>query len=202
MTIAEIQSMIAKGETRTLELKKSTGDLKDGMHSACAFLNTDGGWLVFGVTPNSLKIIGQQVNDSTRQEIANALAGLEPVVNVMVEYVDVPDAKNDEQVIVMHFDGYVWGDVPYTYHGCPYHKVESTTMMMPREMFEDRLSAAHPHKFAWERRVADGKTVDDLDEKRIKGAIRLGVENGRMPATALTETLEDVLEKATQFISV
>ena len=100
MTIAEIQSMIAKGETRTLELKKSTGDLKDGMHSACAFLNTDGGWLIFGVTPNSLKIIGQQVNDSTRQEIANALAGLEPVVNVMVEYVDVPDAKNDEQAKV------------------------------------------------------------------------------------------------------
>ena len=202
MTIDEIKKLIAKGETRTLELKKSTGELKDGMHSACAFMNTDGGWLIFGITPNSLKIIGQQVNDSTRQEIANALTGLEPAVDVMVEYVDVLDAKNNEQVIVMHFDGYVWGDVPYTYHGCPYHKVESTTMMMPREMFEDRLSAAHPHKFAWERRVADGKTIDDLDEKRIKGAIRLGVENGRMPATALAETLEDVLEKATQFISV
>lgn len=124
MTLDEIKKLIAQGETRTLELKKSTGELKDGMHSACAFLNTDGGWLLFGIAPKSLKIVGQQVSDSTRQEIANALMGLEPAIDVMVEYVDVPEAKNGEQVIAMHFDGYVWGDVPYTYHGCPYHKVE------------------------------------------------------------------------------
>ena len=48
MTIDEIEKLIAQGETRTLELKKSTGELKDGMHSACAFMNTDGGWLIFG----------------------------------------------------------------------------------------------------------------------------------------------------------
>ncbi|MBL6432709.1 MAG: putative DNA binding domain-containing protein [Muribaculaceae bacterium] len=32
--------------------------MKDGMHSACAFLNTEGGWLIFGVAPRSLKING------------------------------------------------------------------------------------------------------------------------------------------------
>ena len=59
MTLDEIKKLIAQGETRTLELKKSTGELKDGMHSACAFLNTDGGWLLFGIAPKSLKIVGQ-----------------------------------------------------------------------------------------------------------------------------------------------
>jgi ATP-dependent DNA helicase RecG len=59
MTINDIQKLIANDEHRSLELKKSTGELKDGMHAACAFLNTDGGWLIFGVTPSSLKIIGQ-----------------------------------------------------------------------------------------------------------------------------------------------
>ena len=39
--------MISNGESRTLELKKTTGELKDAMHTACAFLNTEGGWLVF-----------------------------------------------------------------------------------------------------------------------------------------------------------
>ena len=34
-------------------MKKTTGELKDAMHSACAFLNTDGGWLIFGVTPKN-----------------------------------------------------------------------------------------------------------------------------------------------------
>ncbi|MDY5209779.1 MAG: hypothetical protein SPH56_06185 [Prevotella sp.] len=35
--------MIVADESRTLELKKTTGELKDGMHTACAFLNTEGG---------------------------------------------------------------------------------------------------------------------------------------------------------------
>lgn len=46
MTIDEIKKLTASDESRTLELKKTTGELKDGMHSACAFLNTEGGWLI------------------------------------------------------------------------------------------------------------------------------------------------------------
>lgn len=58
MTINDIKRLISKDETRTLELKKSTGELNKGMETACAFLNSDGGWLIFGVSP-SLKIDGQ-----------------------------------------------------------------------------------------------------------------------------------------------
>ena len=47
MEIKDIKKLIASDESRTLELKKTTGELKDGMHSACAFLNTEGGWLIF-----------------------------------------------------------------------------------------------------------------------------------------------------------
>lgn len=58
MTIDSIKALIALDESRTLELKKTTGELKDGMHAACAFLNTDGGWLIFGIAPNSHKMVG------------------------------------------------------------------------------------------------------------------------------------------------
>ena len=110
MTIDDIKKLISSDESRTLELKKTTGELKDGMHSACAFLNTEGGWLFFGVAPSSLKIIGQEVTDKTQQEIAQALAGLEPAVDVRVAYVDVPEYPGNK-VIGMHFDGWVWGDL-------------------------------------------------------------------------------------------
>ena len=63
MTIEDIRALIEADESRTLELKKTTGELKDGMHTACASLNTEGGWLIFGVAPKSLKTIGQQVTD-------------------------------------------------------------------------------------------------------------------------------------------
>ena len=90
MTIDSIKTLIDSGESRTLELKKSTGEFKDGMHTACAFLNSDGGWLIFGVTPKSLKIVGQEVTDNTLREIAQALSGIEPAVDFNVEYIDVP----------------------------------------------------------------------------------------------------------------
>ena len=45
MTIEDVKAIIQGDETRTLEKKKTTGELKDGMRSACAFLNAAGGWL-------------------------------------------------------------------------------------------------------------------------------------------------------------
>ena len=194
MTIDDIKALIASDESRTLELKKSTGELKDGMHAACAFLNTEGGWLIFGVTPKSLKIIGQEITDNTRQEIAQALAGLDPVSDVEVEYIDIPDRPGNT-LIAMHFDGWVWGKRPHTFRGCPYYKVESTTKVMPHDMYDERIRAHQPQAFSWEQQLANGVTLADLNEKHIRGCIRLGVEGGRIPASAITAPLEETLAK-------
>lgn len=194
MTIEDIIKLVSDDETREVELKKTTGELKDAMHSACAFLNTDGGWLIFGVTPVSLKIVGQEVTENTRRELAQALAGLEPAVDVRVEYVDVPD-RQGLQVIALYFDTWVWGKEPFTYHGRPYYRVESVTKVMPRDTYDERLRASKPHKFAWERQPAEGLKLEDLNQERIRGAVRLGVEMGRMSEMAFTEPLEIVLEK-------
>ncbi len=194
MTIDDIRTLIAADESRTLELKKTTGELKDGMHSACAFLNTDGGWLIFGVAPNSLKIIGQEVADKTQQEIALALAGLEPAVDVRVVYVDVPEYPGNK-IIAMHFDGWVWGERPHTFHGCPYYKVESTTKVMPQDMYDERIRAHQPQLYAWERLTADGATLADLNENLIRNGIRRGIDGGRIPESALYEPTGDILAK-------
>ena len=195
LTYPELLQLISSDETRTLELKKTTGELKDGMHSACAFLNTDGGWLIFGVAPTSLKVLGQQVTDNTRREIAQALSGLEPALDVPVEYIDVPEAKNGEQVIAMHFDGWTWGNKPYSYHGCQYYRVESTTKQMPLDMFEERLRAARPDYYAWESQPSRFAGVDSIDEKLLRGVVRLGVERGRLPESVMTESVSDILRK-------
>lgn len=49
LTIEELKKLIQSDEHRQLELKKTTGELKDGMHTACAFLNTEGGWLFVSI---------------------------------------------------------------------------------------------------------------------------------------------------------
>ena len=194
MTFDEIKTLIASDESRTLELKKSTGELKDGMHAACAFLNTEGGWLIFGVAPKSLKIIGQEVSDTTQREIAQAIAGLEPAVDIRPEYIDIPDYPG-HKVIAMHFDGWVWGERPHTFHGCPYMKIESTTKVMPHEIYDERIRAYQPKSFSWEMQRAEGVRLADLNHKHIMGCIRLGVEGGRIPASALSTSIEETLTK-------
>ena len=194
MTIEEIRRIIEGDETRTLELKKSTGELKEGMHSACAFLNTDGGWLIFGVTPKSLKIVGQEVTDNTRREIAQALNGLLPTIDIKVEYIDVTEHTGN-QIIAIHFDSWKYGMVPYTYNGRPYYKVESTTRIMPRDMFEERLKESNPRFFAWDSQTAPGITIDDLDENMIRNAVRGGVIGGRINISAEGLDIRTILGK-------
>ena len=70
MTIEEVKELIKIDETRVVEFKKTTGELKDAMHSVCAMLNSDGGYVIIGIAPKSLNILGQIVSDKTRQEIA------------------------------------------------------------------------------------------------------------------------------------
>lgn len=194
MDINDILDLVAQDESRTLELKKSTGELKDGMHTACAFLNAEGGWLIFGVTPQSKKIVGQVVTDNTQREIAQALSGIEPAVNVHVEYIDVPDHPGNK-VIAMHFEAWTKGEQPYTFNGCPYYKLESTTKVMPRKMYDERVRAYQPEPYAWELQVDDSLSVDDLNENHIRGCIRLGIEGGRVPETAANETIPEILKK-------
>ena len=193
MDFNELEQLISKDETKNIELKKSTGELREGMHSACAFLNSDGGILVFGVSP-SLKITGQIVSESTRRDIAQALVGIEPAVSPVIEYVDIPDKPNF-QAIVLRFNPWVYGSDPYTFHGKPYYRLESVTKAMPRDIYDERIRINMPHQYSWEMRVADGYSIKDLNAGIIRGVVRQGVEEKRIPVGSLSEPIKVVLKK-------
>ena len=178
MTIDEVKKLIAKDETRTLELKKNTGELRPGMETACAFLNSDGGWLMFGITPN-LKISGQNVTDATRQEIANALRKIEPAVDAEVEYIELPD-KPDFYVIAIYFDSTNFKNGPYSYDGRAFYRVESTTAVMPRTMYEERLKLSNPRRFSWENMPNPDLLVEDIDAEMVFQTFHDGIITSAM----------------------
>ena len=193
MTIEEIKTLIEDDEHRKLELKKSTGELVKGMQTLCAFLNSDGGWLFFGVTPK-LEVLGQNVTDSTQREIAHEMTKIEPAISLPIEIIDVPE-RPGFSVIGIHCDAAKFGEAPYTYDGRAYYKVESTTILMPRSMFEERLRRSNPSRFAWESQTSENLKLEDLNEDRIRGAVVYGVEKGRMPASAVAESTWALLDK-------
>lgn len=43
MTLADLEQLIAQGESETLELKRSTAELRRAGETLCAFLNGEGG---------------------------------------------------------------------------------------------------------------------------------------------------------------
>ena len=184
LTIDDIKKLIAKDETRTLELKRTTGELHKGMEAACAFLNSDGGWLMFGIAP-SLKIIGQNVTDNTRQEVANALRKIEPAIDVEVKYIELPE-KPDYYVIAIYFDSNNFRNGPYSFDGRAFYKVESTTALMPRQMYEERLKLCNPQRFSWENTPNPEITVDDIDTELLYQTLHDGIGSRRIHASAMT----------------
>ena len=98
MDLKTATEIIQGGESQTVEFKRSTAKLKNAAETLCAFLNGGGGAVFIGVTDNK-KLVGQQVTDQTKLEIANILKKFEPSANIEVDYVELDD---DKQIIVLY----------------------------------------------------------------------------------------------------
>lgn len=194
MTIAEIQELIKKDETRTLELKKTTGELKEAMHTICAFLNTAGGQLLFGIAPGSLQVIGQQVTDNTRREIARELTKIEPAVSLDVNYIEL-DEKADFYVIVIDIPTEPDRNRPYVYDGRPYYRIESTTSLMPQSMYQELLLQRDIRKRKWEEEIDTKVSVDSLDEESVRRLVSSGIQAGRIPESMRIKSIPEILDK-------
>ena len=48
--IEDIKELIAQTENEQVEFKETTGQLERGMETLCAFLNGEGGTVLFGIT--------------------------------------------------------------------------------------------------------------------------------------------------------
>ena len=48
--LEDIKNLIVQTENEQLEFKETTGQLERGMETLCAFLNGEGGTVLFGVT--------------------------------------------------------------------------------------------------------------------------------------------------------
>lgn len=91
-----VKQLIAEKENGQVEFKETTGQLERGMETLCAFLNSEGGTVLFGVTDKG-KIIGQEVSDKTKRDIAEAIRRFEPFATLEVSYISIQNT--DKSVI-------------------------------------------------------------------------------------------------------
>ena len=174
MTIKSLQKIIKDGEGPTLEFKKSTGELKEGLQTLCAFLNGSGGTVIFGVGPKE-NLEGQQVSDKTLCEITQALDRFEPPVSIHPQRVKIGKEK---EALLLHVEGNS-DSIPFTYDGRAYERVSSSTRKMPKDKYERLLLERLHLKKRWENLPADGATTKDIDREEVFRIIRIAESVGR-----------------------
>lgn len=186
MTLDEVRGIVQGGESPQVEFKRSTGQRSAAARTVCAMLNGRGGHVLFGVTDNG-DIVGQEVSDSTRQDIARELSQIEPQVVLDPEIVPI---EGDRAVIVISVPGDRTG--PYTYDGRPYVRQGPTTRQMEQETYEQRLVESRDPRRRWEARPASNIGVGDLDASEITRTINAAIDRGRMEEPG-TRDPEDLL---------
>lgn len=191
MELANIADLVSSGESETLEFKKSTRQLKPACQTLCAFLNADGGTVAIGITDQG-DIVGQQVSDKTRREIADMLKQFEPPPYIDVEYVPLPDSNC--KVILLRASS-ARETRPFIFDNRPYHRIETTTSIMPQEMYQRLLLERARDSHRWELATVPGVGVDDLDQEEILRTVRIGISAGRLPESAATTDPIDILRR-------
>lgn len=173
--LTDFRTLVEAGESETLELKKSSGQRKRAAQTVCAMLNGSGGRVVFGVTPDSRRLIGQDVSERTLEEISQELRGIEPFMSIAPERVPLESGKS---LILLDVPGGI--DGPYRYGGRPYVRQGSETVPMPQAHYERLLyERMHPTR-RWELQPAVGFAIEDLAADEITRTVDEAIRRGRL----------------------
>lgn len=184
-----IEDLVRGGESESVEFKKTTGQLPRAGKTLCAFLNGEGGRVFIGVTPEG-RVVGQQIADSTLQDIATVLDRFEPAAPISQEIVPVGD---DRSVIVLAAPSLP--DVgPFVYDGRPYQRLGNTTSVMPQSRYETLLLQRAHSRTRWENARSGITNIGELDHEEILRTVRLGVEAGRLPES-IDRDIPDILDR-------
>ena len=187
-TLADLRAVLARGEGSSVEFKRSTGELKEGLETLCAFLNGEGGIVFFGIRPDG-RAEGQQVSDKTLRDIAQAMNRFEPPVNVPVERLAVAPGR---EILILQAHRHA-DSGPFTFDGRPYERVSSTTRKMPLSTYERLLLDHAFSKVTWESFPAKDVRLEELDREEILRTRELAIQQNRIsPGTS--RDIEDILD--------
>ena len=178
MKLSALHTLIAEGESLTLELKKSTAEKDRACRSLCALANGQGGQVVFGVTPAG-KVVGQKVTDRTLEELAQEFQGFEPTLPVHLQRIPASEgAAAGLEVLRVQVERAT--NTPVTFRGVPYERVLNTTRVMPRATYQRLLIESLHATDRWEMQPAIGYGIDTLDQRELVVTIEEAIRRGRM----------------------
>lgn len=160
-------------ESETLEFKKSTSELKEGLCSICSILNKHGaGTLYFGVNRKG-EVIGQQISEETLRDISKSIAEfIKPTIVPTI----VKLLVDDKQYVKVDFYGL---EKPYSYNGKYYIRSADEDRLISTSNLK-KILRNELDRNLWEVEYTNTK-VNDVDKNAIKTLHKEAIKNKRLP---------------------
>jgi ATP-dependent DNA helicase RecG len=154
-------------ETETVELKKSTSELKEAVISIVAMLNKhQRGEVWFGVK-NDGAVVGQQVSEKTLRDVSRTISEqVEPKVYPVVQQV----VTNEKQCIKVQVEG---SENPYYAYGRPYIRVGDEDRQLSAKELENLILSKNRDRLRWDTETCDKATFDDIGASKLKSFLNL-----------------------------
>lgn len=186
MTLEEIKTLAAKGESEVLEFKRTTGARREATETLCAMLNQRGGKVLFGVTEKG-SVEGQQTGGRSVEELSAEIQRIEPPAFPSIERVGV---TGDRYVVAVSLGP--GKEKPYSYKGVAYRRVGNTTLAMSVHEYRKAVLESIHKERRWENEPAADWSIEDLDLQEILRTVTLAIHLGRMD-DPVTREPEEIL---------
>src|SRR3989344_4230352 len=149
-------------ESETLELKKSTSELKEAIISIVAILNKhQKGEVYFGVK-NDGDIVGQTVTENTIREISKTISdNIEPKIFPKINEVILEGKK----CVHVEFSG---ENIPYYAYGRAYVRVGDEDKKISPQEIEHIILRKNRDKLRWDVEICVKARLKDIDEEKVK----------------------------------
>jgi ATP-dependent DNA helicase RecG len=168
-----LNAIVKKGESETVEFKKSTGQRTEAARTLCGMMNAAGGRVFFGVTSDG-RTVGQNVSDVTLQDLANEFRKFEPAQFPKIETISL---SNSVQVICVCVEK---SDSVVMYDGRAYIRIGPTTSVMSRSVLAHKIIASRDSNYRWESTSSNTIRFDDLSEAEIIATMEEAIRRHRV----------------------
>lgn len=145
--------------------------------------------MFIGVAPDG-KVVGQQVSDSTLRDIASMTDRIEPPARINIERVSLEAGL---EILILQAPTAL-ERIPFSFRGRSYHRVGTSTSIMPQELYQRLLLERSHHQSRWESASARSVETGDLDSEEILRTMRLGISAGRLPESTGFD-MGDILDR-------
>jgi len=190
----DMLKLILKGESETVEFKRSTASMREAIETICAFANHRGGHLLVGID-DSGHILGQQVTDDTIKNIANAVKlNTDPKLYPAIEKIELEGrfciAITVEESPLK----------PHLAFGRAYLRVGTTNQKLDRERYEYLLQQRF-NGYGFDYQIQEEASLSDIDTDTLyefletANSVRNLNENLLLPPDMVLQKLDLCTEK-------